>query len=471
MKLALSFVALALSLSSFAAAEPADPNVVTIGPLRPLVNSELLQALLVKPTLLGHAHQLERFAKLSNGTRAFALLDATGYYDTSLQTFPYLYSEVTAKLSVDTVDLPTSAFTYGPGGVVTAQLVPVANLGCTPADFPADVVGKIAYIKRGECEFGLKVAHAGAAGAKGAVIYNNIDGSLSGTLSQPSRPEGPYVPIGGLPGAEGAALATRLANGENLNVIATTKSGDKNNIVFAGAHSDSVAAGPGINDDGSGTIALLILPLPSLLATIALLDIALRLPLFKVNQAVRFGWWTAEEFGLVGSEYHVANLSEEERSKIALYLNFDMLASGNSGYFVMDGNGDTHGTGLKTADAPFNGRSDYGPFIEVGIPSGGVLTGAEVIKTAEQAEWWGGEAGKAFDPCYHAKCDTIDNLRTDVWLNNVKAAAHGIATYARSIDGIPRTRSTSARTSGIRVSSMDYEERRHYTCGHDISVL
>lgn len=193
----------------------------------------------------------------------------------------------------------------------------------------------------------------------------------------------------------------------------------------------------------------------------------------------------------MGSEYHVANLSDEERSKIALYLNFDMLASGNSGYFVMDGDGNTHGTvgpagsdhiealfhawyakrGLRTADAPFNGRSDYGPFIEVGIPSGGVLTGAEVIKTAEQVEWWGGEAGKAFDPCYHAKCDTIDNLRADVWLNNVKAAAHGIATYARSIDGIPRTRSTNARTSGIRVSSMDYEERRHYTCNHDVSAL
>jgi Zn-dependent M28 family amino/carboxypeptidase len=233
----------------------------------------------------------------------------------------------------------------------------------------------------------------------------------------------------------------------------------------------------GINDDGSGTIALL--------------DIALRLPLFKVNQAVRFGWWTAEEFGLVGSEYHIANLSEEERNKIALYLNFDMLASGNSGYFVMDGDGSTHGTvgpagsdhieslfhawyakkGLRTADAPFNGRSDYGPFIEVGIPSGGVLTGAEVIKTAEQAEWWGGEVGKAFDPCYHAKCDTIENLRTDVWVNNVKAAAHGIATYARSIDGIPRARPAGARTSGIRVSSMEYEERRHYTCNHDISAL
>jgi Zn-dependent M28 family amino/carboxypeptidase len=149
----------------------------------------------------------------------------------------------------------------------------------------------------------------------------------------------------------------------------------------------------GINDDGSGTITVL--------------EIALKLPFFKVKNAVRFGFWTAEEFGLVGSEHYITNLSEEERQKIALYLNFDMVASPNFGYFVYNGDGthfpnippgppgsdhieDTFNNWfakkkLPSAPTEFSGRSDYGPFLDVGIPAGGLFTGAEGIKTEEQA--------------------------------------------------------------------------------------
>lgn len=116
-------------------------------------------------------------------------------------------------------------------------------------------------IKRGTCEFGLKIALAGSAGAAGAIIFNNAPGSLgSGTLGAPSRPEGPYVAAGSLGGEAGEALRTTILAGSEVigklnvnavnedrttsNVIATTKRGDKNNIVMVGGHTDSVVAGP-----------------------------------------------------------------------------------------------------------------------------------------------------------------------------------------------------------------------------------
>lgn len=90
-----------------------------------------------------------------------------------------------------------------------------------------------------------------------------------------------------------------------------------------GAHSDSVAAGPGINDNGSGTAALLEL-------SYLFRDV-------EPENAVRFCWWTAEEFGLLGAKYHVDHMPVEEREKIALYLNFDMIASPNAYNGIYDG--------------------------------------------------------------------------------------------------------------------------------------
>ncbi|KAF4610794.1 hypothetical protein D9613_006614 [Agrocybe pediades] len=469
---------------------------------KPLVTSYSLQSHIKSNKLLDHAKQLVKFSKLNGGsTRAFGsvghnstltyfkkLLDDTKYYDTSYQTFPYLYSQGTAAFSANGTDYKTAWFTYGVAGEVEAPVILVNDLGCTLADFPEAVVGKIALIKRGQCEFGLKVALAGAAGAAGSIIYNNAGGSLSGTLGQISRAEGPYIPAGSLSGEDGEALRATIAAGSQVigkihvdatneqrwssNLFAVTKTGDKQNIVMAGAHSDSVAAGPGINDDGSGSMGVL--------------EIALNLPKYKVKNAVRFAWWTAEEFGLVGSEHYVANLSEAERQKIALYLNFDMIASPNFGYFIHDGDGSTFNVSgaagsdhiertfekfyasnkVKSAPTEFSGRSDYGPFLDANIPAGGVNTGAEGIKTAEEAKWWGGKAGDPYDICYHAACDGIENLNVPAFVMNTKAAAHAIATYARSLTGIPRPR--PAATNGLRVSKLSYDDRRHQGCGHEV---
>ncbi|TFK35302.1 hypothetical protein BDQ12DRAFT_320095 [Crucibulum laeve] len=471
----------------------------------PLVTSTELRRTISSRALLDHANKFVGFSKLSDGTRAFGSkghnasvdyikksLDKTGYYDTQLQTFSYLFSEGTAQFSAGGVSYTTGWFTYGPAGLVEAPIVVVNDLGCVLEDYPATVVGSIALIKRGSCEFGLKVALAGAAGAAGAIIYNNVDGAVTGgTLSQITRPDvGPYVPIGSISGVDGNALVTRISAGElvigNLdvdavnedrftsNVLATSKGGDKNNLVFAGGHTDSVPAGPGINDDGSGTIGLL--------------EIALQLPKWSVKNAVRFGFWTAEEYGLVGSEHYVASLSEAERAKVALYLNFDMIASPNYGYFIYDGDGSAFNlTGppgsehiekvfedyfksqkITSGPTQFNGRSDYGPFLDVGIPAGGLFTGAEGVKTAEQAAWWGGQADVAYDVCYHKGCDGISNLNVKAFVENTKAAAHSIATYARSLAGIPRA---AGKREVVTREQLPHDQRRHQACGHELPAL
>jgi Zn-dependent M28 family amino/carboxypeptidase len=169
---------------------------------------------------------------------------------------------------------------------------------------------------------------------------------------------------------------------------------------------------------------------------------------------VRFAWWGAEEAGLFGSFAYVISLFPNELSKVALYLNFDMIGSPNHGFFIYDGDdSDAEGTGPGPAGSAeiektferyfasvgvpfrgtdFTGRSDYGPFILAGIPSGGLFTGAEGLKTEEEAALWGGTAGIAYDPCYHQPCDDLAN-NNDVALEiNSDAIAYAVLQYAMS---------------------------------------
>lgn len=227
-------------------------------------------------------------------------------------------------------------------------------------------------------------------------------------------------------------------------MIAETKGGDADNVVMFGAHLDSVAAGPGINDNGSGSAGIL--------------DVALNLAHKNVKNKVRFAWWSAEEFGLLGSEAYVNSLSAADLAKVKLYLNFDMIASPNYAQFVYDGDDsdqvgagpgpegsaqlerqitdylDSRGSrgsrGTPHEGTDFTGRSDYGPFIEVGIPSGGTFTGAEGVKTAEQAKAYGGKAGVAYDACYHAACDNLKNINMKAFDVNVDVIANAVGQYA-----------------------------------------
>ncbi|HVK26418.1 MAG TPA: M28 family metallopeptidase [Actinokineospora sp.] len=223
------------------------------------------------------------------------------------------------------------------------------------------------------------------------------------------------------------------------NVFAESDEGNPNNIVMAGAHLDSVQDGPGINDNGSGSAAIL--------------EVAEQMAKVKTNSKVRFAWWGAEEEGLLGSEHYIATLPQAEQDKIALYLNFDMVGSPNYFFGIYDGD-NSGGTappgfippgsaqiedvfekfyadrGLPKDDTEFSGRSDYGPFIAVGIPAGGLFTGAEGVKTAEQASRYGGTAGAAYDPCYHQPCDGIGNINQVALDVNADAIATAVITFA-----------------------------------------
>jgi aminopeptidase Y len=318
---------------------------------------------------------------------------------------------------------------------VFGDLVLVDNEGCSSKDFPKNTEGKIALIKRGKCPFGEKSANAGKAGAVAAVVYNNEPGSIGGTLGTPKKN---HVATLGISSEEAEAYIKDLKDGKTIkssayidaivrdvattNVIAQTKGGDQDNCVMLGGHSDSVAEGPGINDDGTGSLTLL--------------EIATHLTNYEVNNCVRFAWWAGEEEGLLGSDYYVSQLSKKENQKIRLFMDYDMLASPNYAYQVYNATNAANPTGseelrdlyvdwyrshgLNYTFIPFDGRSDYDGFIRHGIPGGGIATGAEGVKTKEEQDMFGGKAGDWYDPCYHQLCDGVENCNLEAWVINAK---------------------------------------------------
>ncbi|WHT22130.1 M28 family metallopeptidase [Crossiella sp. CA-258035] len=212
------------------------------------------------------------------------------------------------------------------------------------------------------------------------------------------------------------------------NLIADWPGGDENNTIMFGGHLDSVSAGAGINDNGTGSAGLLEVALT-----------AARQQL-KTTKHLRFGWWGAEELGLIGSTRWVASLSAAQKAQIKAYLNFDMIGSPNPGYFVYSSAGQPtgsaalttllenyfRGAGVQTEQTSVGGRSDHAAFARAGIATGGTFTGAEGRKTAAQAQKWGGTAGQAFDPCYHRSCDGVNNVNATALTRNTNAIAHAV---------------------------------------------
>ncbi|MBW5483617.1 M28 family metallopeptidase [Streptomyces bambusae] len=220
------------------------------------------------------------------------------------------------------------------------------------------------------------------------------------------------------------SLKTFTYNGSTgYNLIADWPGGDPDSVLMAGSHLDSVSSGAGINDNGSGSAAVLEIAL------------AVSRAQLQPTKHLRFGWWGAEELGLVGSKNYVSSLSATERAKFAGYLNFDMIGSPNPGYFVYDDDPTIEqtfknyfaGIGVPTEiETEGDGRSDHAPFKNAGIPVGGLFTGASNTKTSAQAQKWGGTAGQSFDRCYHSSCDTTANINDTALDRNSDAAAYAI---------------------------------------------
>ena len=388
--------------------------------------------------------------------------------------FQFVFPALLRQLTPVDAAYETGTFTGSGAGDFSGNVIPVdinlippraSTSGCEAADFAGlDFSGPsdIALIQRGTCTFGVKALNAQTAGAEAVIIFNQgnnptREGLIVGTL----LPDGAAVtiPVVGASFADGSALAqpgstarVRVLPPEtrtDLNVIAEKTGSNDNNVVMAGAHLDSVGAGPGINDNGSGSAALL--------------EIAQNLANFRPVNTLRFAWWASEEGGLIGSTDYVNGLSQAEKDRIALYLNFDMIGSPNYFIGVYDADQSSYnapvGVPIPTGsvqiedvfesyytmvgepydDTEFSGRSDYQAFILNGIPSSGLFTGAEVPKNAEQAGIWGGTVGAQFDPCYHLACDTFVNRADHALDVNADAVAFAVLTFAfstQSVNGV-----------------------------------
>lgn len=347
------------------------------------------------------------------------------------------------------------------GGLSAITLRPPKPAGCQPADYGAVAVrGAIAVVNDTGCSVVDKHDVAVAEGAVGLLVVSapGPNGSPAGLF-----PEGYYrsldVPVGVIGSDVDAALRRTNApvrlvldrqavQVTSRNVVAQTTTGDPRNVVMAGAHLDSIAGGPGINDNGTGVAALL--------QAAAALGAG---P--KVANAVRFVFWGSEEAGNGGSGAYVRGLDRDGLNDIALYLNADMLGSPNAGYFTYDGDqsgqpspdvavGDVPDgsagiertlagflslAGVRPADMPLVRTRDDNPFLRAGVPIGGVTTGSSQRKTEVQARLWGGRAGVAFDPNYHTRRDDIGNVNRDALAVMGRAVAFAVGTYAQSTDG------------------------------------
>ena len=219
------------------------------------------------------------------------------------------------------------------------------------------------------------------------------------------------------------------SSGTSYNLLAEAPGGDPDHVVMTGAHLDSVSVGPGINDNGTGSAAVLEAAL------------AWKASGLTPRNKLRFAWWGAEEQGLLGSNHYMGSLSTAEKDKVEIYMNYDMVGSPNPGYFVYDDNPAGNGArdrltsyytskGIPWEYIDVQGRSDHASFRSYGIPTTGIFSGAEGIKTSAQAQKWGGQAGVAYDACYHRACDTTSNINSTALDRNLDAIGHMIWLYA-----------------------------------------
>jgi Zn-dependent M28 family amino/carboxypeptidase len=455
-----------------------------------------------------HLRALQQIAdrRGANGTRATGTqghedsvtyvkqkLEATGYYSVSTQPFTASVFTQLAPSTLSTSPSPSGGWIEntnfatmefsGSGTVANAPLVSIdfaeptstastSSAGCEASDFPAGgIAGKVALIQRGTCDFGLKVVNAQTAGAAGVILFNegtlgepDRNGLINGTLGgydikvptlETTYADGRLLHDAFTAGQNPTASLTTSARTDNLptrNLIAETKTGRTDRTVIVGAHMDSVPEGPGINDDGSGIGTDLEVALQMA-----------KLGVKPVNQ-VRFIWFSGEEQGLLGSTFYADQLTKKQVANTSVMLDFDMLASPNFAKLIYDGDGSEFGIsgpngsgtiekvfqdffdsrGSYTERIPFDGRSDYDEFTVVGIPAGGIFTGAEEHKSPFQQSKWGGVVSDTlagqFDPCYHLACDSYPNNINDTVLSEMSdAVAHSVLTFAQTTSAVRGT--------------------------------
>src|SRR5437899_7267031 len=373
-------------------------------------------------------------------------------YNVSIQTYKFFYFAYTGLPSFSEVSPTSHTYTltgeWNPGqsvGTATADLQPAGGIvipptptsssssGCTAADFTGFVPGRIALIQRGGCNFGVKVLNAQAAGATGAIIFNEGNpgrtGVLSGSLVDAAGNRiVPTIPVAFTSFAIGSNLLSQYQqavqggtalpvmnltitavvdpNRDDYNVIAESKGGDPNHVVVVDAHLDAIY-GAGMLDNASGSATIL--------------DIAQMMRKVNPLNKLRFIWFGGEELGLLGSTYYVNNLSPSELGHIFYELDADVTATPNYLVGVLDPAGvDLFSRTVSTTFPPqvyqpstvardqgiqyFDSiglkhelfspvGTDAFSFNQAGIPASGVLTGQDCCKIQQDVAQFGGSLG------------------------------------------------------------------------------
>lgn len=471
-----------------------------------MVDSKTLQDHVNATRIMDHLAAFEEFAyahpegnrlaggKAHNQTLQYIMKQLSrfpSYYDLEVQLFhkrARISSSATLYIHGEKVDISGISRTNRAPELIQGEILPAMGWGCTKEEFPDRAANNLVFIGgvpelrpacsietvlKNAAELGVAALIKGPFGPEPRHIMARSTEDSTCTFCE--RPREAEWDVNGIPMIEINSEASENLRGKvmawaaelspdmfgsikiherpwkdiySYNVFATTRMGNANNTLMLGAHSDSVAAGPGINDNGSGSAALL--------------ELAIQLAKYQVNSRVRFAWWTAEEEGLLGSEHYVRETPKEELDQIRLYLNFDMIGSPNYILGAYDGDGSDFGSagpagsgeakhlfhdyfksqGFAFKGQEFSGRSDYGPFLQVGIPCGGVATGAEEFKTPQEAAMFGGLPGVRYDENYHLSGDTLDNVNPLALLVNTRAIAHAIGTYGASFKDFPPRKPT-----------------------------
>jgi Zn-dependent M28 family amino/carboxypeptidase len=399
------------------AAEPA-----TAPPNRDRYVSELPRSVSTA-RLRQHLAALQRVADANGGTRVAGgpgyaasvryvrdQLAAAGYRPT-VSTFPFTSyrerREVARQLTPVERTIRVEAIDYSPStptGGLRGRVAPADN-GCEPGDFPG-TRGRIAIASRGVCFIYQKAQHAAAAGATALLVFNPEPGPIDATLGDPNASSIPVAAIEApiarsLLGADDATVSLEIATEKrrttSQNVIAGTRA--RGRVLLVGAHLDSVLAGAGINDNGTGVATVL--------------EIARIVRAHAPGLAVRFAFWSGEEFGLIGSRAYAGGV---DPAQLVGYLNFDMLGTRGGSAGVYQG---PFAQRLlryferrrqRAEIVDLTGRSDHFPFEQIGVRTGGLFAGV--------------------NGCYHARCDRLGAVDLTLLKRLASAAAFGVASIA-----------------------------------------
>ncbi|WP_193315166.1 M28 family peptidase [Nostocoides sp. F2B08] len=419
--------------------------------------------------LLDHLAALQAVADANAGNRAAGTngYDATvryverrlaaAGYETWRQTVPLTVEETVSSSVEYTIDRTTRVIRHmpmtaspgtGPDGVTGRVVSPSGrSTGCLPRDWrEADVSGSIALVSRGSCTFDAKSRVAAAAGASALIVHNSTAGQLNGTLRTSDR----HVPtvgvsmdsgrvLAGLPdGAEVTVVVDKVVEErETVNLFAETGSGRAEGVVVVvGAQLDSDPDSPGINDNATGSVAIL--------------ETAVQLAEAEpLDRTVRFAWWGGGELDRAGSQHYVDDLAEtdpEALEQIDVYLDVRQIGSTNGVVGVYDADESTYAmpgaapsraaqaerliedrfdaTGQPWVDVPFSAPGDHRPFARAGVPAAGLTAGADGTKSPDQAAAFGGTAGLAYDPNQDTVADDADNVDPQTLSVLAQSVAH-----------------------------------------------